>query len=69
MDSSALLVGSVVIVLINWVGLFIIIRDATRSNEQVRVLKAQFELLREIAFKSGVSEDKVKEIVQHHRKS
>jgi hypothetical protein len=49
-------------IIINWVIIHYIIASATRSKEQVRMLRAQFGILVQIAKANGVTDEKIKEI-------
>jgi len=48
--------------IVNWIILYLIIRAATKSKSNMVYFKAQFELLQQIALKSGVDEETVNDI-------
>jgi hypothetical protein len=54
---------------INWIILYLVIEAATRRKANMIYVKAQFELLKQIALKNGVDQDIVLEIDNRKNKS
>jgi hypothetical protein len=60
-----IIVGSI----INWIILYLVIEAATRRKANMIYVKAQFDLLKQIALKNGVDQDIVMEIDNRKNKS
>ena len=60
-----IVLGLIVLAIILWIN-YAIIEAATKSKSVLKLHRMQVELLKELALKSGVDEEKVNEIIEKH---
>jgi alkylhydroperoxidase/carboxymuconolactone decarboxylase family protein YurZ len=67
-QSSNILAIVAIAAVVNWLITYFLIQSATRTNEKIRLMHAQFGLMVEIAKQNGVTQEKVNEIVNQANK-